>query len=129
MQLFGNDYPTRDGTCVRDFVHVTDLADAHILAADRLHAGSGNLQLNLGAGEGRTVLEVLQAVERATGRAVPHTIAPRRPGDAAALHADISKARKALGWTPRCSDIDTIVGSAWNFHKRVWRVQAVQAAE
>jgi UDP-arabinose 4-epimerase len=82
MKLFGNDYPTRDGTCVRDFVHVTDLAEAHILAADRHHAGGDNLQLNLGVGEGRTVMEVLEAVEKATGRAVPHIIAPRRAAPA-----------------------------------------------
>lgn len=120
MKLFGADYPTRDGTCVRDFIHVADLAQAHILAADRLAAGGGNLQLNLGAGEGRTVLEVLKAVERATGRPVPATIAPRRTGDAIALYADTTKVRCELGWRPRLSDIDTIVSTAWNFHRKAW---------
>ncbi len=128
MKLFGNDYPTPDGTCLRDYIHVTDLAEAHILAADRLSEVSCNLQLNLGTGEGRTVLQVLQAVEAATGRPVPHTIAPRRPGDAIALYADATKVRQTLGWTPRLSDIDTIVSTAWNFHRKTWGVPA-QAAE
>jgi UDP-arabinose 4-epimerase len=127
MKLFGTDYPTPDGTCLRDYVHVTDLAEAHILAADRLSAGSGSLQLNLGAGEGRTVLQVLNAVEKATGRPVPHTIAPRRAGDAVALYADPSKVKAELGWQPRLSDIDTIVSTAWNFHKQKWVMP--QAAE
>ncbi|HWA44108.1 MAG TPA: UDP-glucose 4-epimerase GalE, partial [Hypericibacter adhaerens] len=109
MKLFGTDYPTPDGTCLRDYIHVTDLASAHILAADRLNSAEGNLQLNLGTGEGRTVLEVLKAVERATGRAVPVITSPRRPGDAVALYADPAKVRAALGWVPRHSSIDTIV--------------------
>jgi UDP-glucose-4-epimerase GalE len=127
MKLFGNDYPTPDGTCIRDFVHVTDLAEAHLLAADRLHAGSDNLQLNLGTGEGRTVLEVLRSIEKATGRPVPHAISPRRPGDAVALYSDASKVKSVLGWMPKLSDIDTIVSTAWNFHKRAWNVDALAA--
>ena len=122
MKLFGTDYPTPDGTCLRDYIHVTDLASAHILAADKLNAGSDNLQLNLGTGEGRTVLEVLKAVERATGRAVPVTVSPRRPGDAVALYADPAKVRTALGWTPKHSDLDTIVSSAWAFHQKSWKL-------
>lgn len=128
MKLFGNDYPTPDGTCIRDFIHVTDLAEAHILAANRLAAGSGNLQLNLGSGNRNTVLEVLQAVERATGRPVPVTMCPRRPGDAIALYADTTKVRRELGWTPKLSDIDSVVSTAWAFHRRVWNVDA-KAAE
>lgn len=120
MKLFGSDYPTSDGTCIRDFIHVTDLARAHILAADRLAAGAGSLQLNLGSGEPRTVLEVLDAVRRTTGKAVPHVIASRRPGDAVALYADTGKVRAALGWSPKLSDIDTVVATAWNFHSRAW---------
>jgi UDP-glucose-4-epimerase GalE len=120
MKLFGTDYPTPDGTCLRDYIHVTDLASAHILAADKLASGGGNLQLNLGTGEGRTVLQILKAVEKATGRAVPVITSPRRPGDAVALYADPTKVRAALGWTPQYSDIDTIVASAWNFHKQKW---------
>lgn len=128
MKLFGNDYPTPDGTCIRDFVHVTDLADAHILAADRIAAGGESLQLNLGSGERCTVLEVLKAVERATGRPVPHVIAPRRPGDAVALYADTTKVRAAIGWIPKLSDVDTVVSTAWNFHRRVWGIEP-KAAE
>jgi UDP-glucose-4-epimerase GalE len=129
MKLYGTDYPSPDGTCIRDFVHVSDLAEAHILAADRLKAGSANLQLNLGAGEPRTVLEVLKAVERATGRPVPVITAARRPGDAAALYADPTKVRQTLSWTPQHSDLDTIVSTAWSFHQRKWSVETAQAAE
>lgn len=128
MKLFGTDYPTADGTCIRDFVHVTDLAEAHVLAADKLSEGSRSLQLNLGAGNACTVLEVLKAVERATGRKVPVQISPRRPGDAVALYADTTKVRAELGWTPRLSDIDTVVSTAWAFHRRVWGLQG-RAAE
>ncbi len=122
MKLFGTDYPTPDGTCVRDFIHVTDLAEAHILAADRISGAKTNLQLNLGTGQGRTVREVLKAVERATGREVPVQVSPRRPGDAVALYADATNVGKALGWTPRLSDIDTIVKTAWAFHRKAWKV-------
>ncbi|MEO0983697.1 MAG: UDP-glucose 4-epimerase GalE [Pseudomonadota bacterium] len=122
MKLFGTDYPTSDGTCERDFIHVADLAEAHILAAEHLLQGGGNLQLNLGTGEGRTVREVLQAVERATGMPVPVNEAPRRDGDAVSLYADTTKCRETLGWEPRCSDIDTIVRTAWDFHKHAWKL-------
>jgi UDP-arabinose 4-epimerase len=120
MKVFGADYPTEDGTCVRDFVHVTDLAEAHILAADRLAEGAGNLELNLGTGEGRTVMQVLKAVERAVGQPVPHLLAPRRAGDAVALYSDATNVKRVLGWTPRLSDLDAIVSTAWNFHRRAW---------
>lgn len=127
MKLFGGDYPTPDGTCIRDFIHVTDLADAHVLAAKKLAEGARAIELNLGAGEGRTVMEVLKSVEKATGRAVPHTISPRRPGDAVALYSDATKVKAELGWQPKLSDIDTIVSTAWNFHRRKWPV--AKAAE
>ena len=120
MKLFGTDYSTADGTCVRDYIHVEDLAEAHVLAADYLSAHGGKLQLNLGTGEGRTVLEVLAAVERATGRKVPVEVHPRRPGDAVALFADTARSRDVLGWIPRCSDLDTICASAWRFHRSKW---------
>ena len=122
MKLFGNDYPTRDGTCIRDFIHVTDLAEAHVLAADKIAETGQNLQLNLGTGVGLTVLEVLNAVERATGRPVLYTVSPRRAGDAIALYADTTKVTQILGWKPKLSDIDTIVSSAWNFHRKSWGV-------
>ena len=123
MKFFGDDYPTRDGSCERDYIHVSDLADAHILAADKLMQGEQKLQLNLGTGQGRTVLEVLKAVETATGRKVPYEIAPRRAGDAIALFADTTLSREKLGWTPKVSDIDTIVSSAWAFHRKTWGVE------
>lgn len=122
MKLFGNDYPTPDGTCIRDFVHVTDLAEAHILAANRLATGARSLQLNLGSGQRTTVLEVLRAVERATGRPVPVTMCPRRPGDAVALYSDTANVTSELGWVPKHSDIDTVVSTAWTFHRRVWGI-------
>ena len=119
MKLFGLDYPTKDGSCVRDYIHVDDLARAHILAADRLTEQRGNLQLNLGTGDGYTVLEVLDAIARATGRPVPYDVSPRRAGDAVALTADPTKVRAVLGWTPQ-HGLDDIVSSAWNFHRRLW---------
>lgn len=122
MKLFGTDYPTPDGTCIRDFIHVTDLAEAHILAAERIAGAGANLQLNLGVGQGRTVREVLKAVEKATGRPVPVIESPRRAGDAVALYSDTSKVTAALGWRPRLSDIDTIVSTAWAFHRKAWRI-------
>jgi UDP-glucose-4-epimerase GalE len=120
MKLFGTDYPTPDGTCVRDYIHVTDLAEAHVLAADRISRENCSLQLNLGGGTGRTVRQVLKAVETATGRPVPVDVSPRREGDAVSLYADTTNVRRALGWTPRLSDIDTIVGTAWAFHRKAW---------
>lgn len=122
MKFFGDDYPTRDGSCERDFVHVCDLADAHILAADKLMEGEQRLQLNLGTGQGSTVFEVLKAIEKATGRATPYELAPRRAGDAVALYADTSLSREKLGWTPKMSDLDTIVSSAWAYHRKIWDV-------
>lgn len=122
MKLFGTDYPTPDGTCLRDYVHVTDLAAAHILAADKIAATNTNLQLNLGGGEGRTVMQVLKAVESATGRVVPVEVSPRRQGDAVALYADTTKVTRELGWRPKLSDIDTVVATAWAFHRKKWGV-------
>jgi UDP-glucose-4-epimerase GalE len=117
LQIFGDDYPTPDGTCLRDYVHVTDLADAHVRALEEV-AGSGrSAAYNLGTGVPRSVREVIDAVSRVTGRAVPWTRAPRRPGDPAALYARADKARVELGWTPRFSDLDAIVRTAWGWHR------------
>jgi UDP-glucose-4-epimerase GalE len=120
LALFGSDYPTPDGTCVRDYVHVSDLADAHVLAVEVLLAGRSLGPRNLGTGRGRSNREVRAAVERATGRPVPAREAPRRPGDPPVLVADASRFRRELGWEPHRSDLDTIVGSAWRWLAR-WR--------
>jgi UDP-glucose-4-epimerase GalE len=117
LHLFGTDWPTRDGSCLRDFVHVCDLANAHVLALEGLLAGGPGGAFNLGTGAGSTVREVLAAVERCVGRAVPIEPAPRRPGDPAALVADASRFRRAYAWEPRRSDLDTIVASAWVWEK------------
>jgi UDP-glucose-4-epimerase GalE len=120
MKLFGDDYPTPDGTCIRDYIHIADLVTAHILAAEHIHKTGESLQLNLGTGNGFTVKQVLDAVERAVGNPVPVEIGPRRAGDAVALYADTSKSKAILGWEPQHSDMDTIVSSAWAFHQKVW---------
>jgi UDP-glucose 4-epimerase len=114
LPVFGLDYPTPDGSCVRDYVHVEDLAEAHLLALDRM-ANSPAEVYNLGNGEGFSVLEVLDSVHRATGRPVPWEPAPRRPGDPARLVASSSKARRELGWAPRRERLDVIVETAWRW--------------
>jgi UDP-glucose 4-epimerase len=115
FKIFGADWETRDGTCLRDYVHVLDLADAHVRAIERLLGGGESLAANLGTGDGVTVKELLASIERVTGRAVPATPAPRRPGDAPALVADNSRARRELGWTP-ARGIDQIIADAWAWH-------------
>ena len=116
ITVFGNDYDTRDGTCLRDYIHVSDLADAHVLALDAMERGFSGA-LNLGSEKGFTVLEVIQAVERVTGRAVSSEIGPRRPGDPPALLASSRAAAETLHWQRRRSDMDEIVRSAY-----AWRV-------
>lgn len=118
LTIFGDDYPTPDGTCVRDFVHVADLADAHGLALGALEAGGASSAYNLGNGDGRTVREVLDAVQAVTGRAVPHEIGPRRAGDPARLVASSARARRELGWAPSRARLETIVETAWRWHER-----------
>jgi UDP-glucose-4-epimerase GalE len=117
LRLFGTDYPTRDGSCERDFVHVSDLADAHVRAVEGLLAGGPGGAFNLGTGAGRTVREVLAEVERALGRPVPAETAPRRPGDPATLVADPTRFRRAYAWQPRRSDLATIVRDAWSWEQ------------
>jgi UDP-glucose-4-epimerase GalE len=115
LPVFGTDYGTPDGTAVRDYVHVEDLAEAHLLALGRIERGGGALAFNLGNGAGFSVLEVVQAVRRVTGRPVPTRSAPRRPGDPASLVASSARARAELGWSPRYAALDAIVESAWRF--------------
>ncbi len=117
-QVYGGDYPTKDGTCVRDYIHVTDLATAHVAAIDHLVSGKTSDFFNLGTGCGLSVLEVLDQVMRTSGRQFPVLRMPRRAGDPAALVADPSKANRLLGWTARHSSIGEIVETAWNWHKR-----------
>ena len=114
LPVFGLDYPTPDGSCVRDYVHVEDLAEAHLLALEHMSEHPAEVY-NLGNGEGFSVLEVIEAVHRTTGRQVPWEAAPRRPGDPARLVASSSKARRELGWTPRRDRLDVIVESAWRW--------------
>ncbi|UIJ70239.1 UDP-glucose 4-epimerase GalE [Aurantimonas sp. HBX-1] len=112
LSVFGTDYPTPDGTCIRDYIHVSDLVDAHYLALQRLRAGGGNLVANCGYGRGHSVLEVIDAVKRVAGRDFPVEFQDRRAGDAVAIVADAGLARRELGWSPRYDDLETIVGHA-----------------
>ncbi len=121
VTVFGADYATPDGTCVRDYVHVSDLADAHVLALKALLAGGGSGAYNVGTGAGCSVRQVLRAVEEVTGRAVPFVPGPRRAGDPPSLVADSSRIRAALGWKPRFTDIREIVATAWAFEQRQTR--------
>ena len=118
LTLFGDDYPTPDGTCIRDYIHVADLADAHVRALEWLDGNSGAHAFNLGTGHGASVRQVLDAIERVAGQAVPHAIGPRRVGDPAELVSDPAKAMRELGWTPKMSDLDHIVATAWAWHRR-----------
>jgi UDP-glucose 4-epimerase len=116
ITVFGDDYPTPDGTCIRDYIHVDDLGRAHIAALERLESRS-ELKLNLGTGEGASVMEVIDAARRVTGHPIPHRVVPRRPGDPPRLVADASLARKTLDWTPKYVGIEPIVASAWQWHQ------------
>lgn len=117
LEIFGDDYPTPDGTCLRDFVHVSDLADAHVLALARLEAGGPSRIYNVGTGRPASVKEVVAAVGEVTGRPVPARVAPRRPGDPAVLYAASDRIRGELGWTPRFEDLRTIIEHAWRWHE------------
>ncbi len=117
LQIYGLDYPTADGTCLRDYIHVNDLADAHVRALQYLEGGGDSLAVNLGTGRGQSVLEVIQAAESVTGRAVRRKVGPRRPGDPPILVADPAKAQKVLGWTARRSFAD-IVSTAWGWMQK-----------
>ena len=117
LQVFGDDYPTPDGTCLRDYVHVTDLAEAHRLALESLEQIGRSAVYNLGNGEPRSVRQVIDAVSRVTGRRVAWQIAQRRAGDPAVLFASTARIRRELDWHPRYADLDTIVETAWRWHR------------
>ncbi len=116
ITLFGDDYPTADGTCIRDYIHVLDLADAHVLAVEHLIKGGASQVFNVGTGSGHSVLEVVRAVEEVTGRKVPHKIGPRREGDPPELVANADKLKRTLSWQPSHTDLRDIVSSAWTFY-------------
>ena len=118
VTIFGEDYPTPNGTCIRDYIHVTDLARAHILALEWLTEGGGSDSFNVGNGSGYSVREVVRAVEEVTGQKVPYVAGPRREGDPPKLVADSNKLRRTLQWTPRHSDLRDIVSTAWNFEQK-----------
>ena len=117
FQVFGEDYETPDGTCLRDYVHVTDLAAAHVLALNALTGGAGSTVYNLGNGHPTSVRQVLDAVQRVTGKSVPYSKGPRRPGDPAVLYASSDRIKRELGWQPRYEAVDTIVETAWRWRE------------
>lgn len=117
LTIFGDDYPTSDGTCIRDYIHVNDLAKAHISALDHLKKGHENIELNLGTGVGYSVREIIAAVEKITGLPVPYEMGPRREGDPAVLVADNKKAKDVLGWEPTFT-LEQIVQTAWQWHNK-----------
>lgn len=119
VTIFGDDYDTPDGTCIRDYVHVSDLAEAHIRAVEALMNGVPSAKFNVGTGTGNSVLEVMRAVEEVTGQKVPHTIGPRRAGDPPVLVANSDRLQGVLGWKPAYTDVREIVRTAWAFHKEL----------
>jgi UDP-glucose 4-epimerase len=118
IKVFGRDYPTRDGTCVRDYIHVRDLAEAHLLALGALSEAKSRLIYNIGNGQGFTVLEVIESVRRVTGRPIVIEECERRPGDPAVLVASSEKIKTELGWKPRFAELDQIIASAWEWHQQ-----------
>jgi len=117
LEIYGTDYPTPDGTAIRDYIHVTDLAEAHVKALSYLENKGTSLTINLGTGKGYSAREVISGIERVAGRPVPARNSPRRPGDSSILLANAKQASKTLNWQPRYTDIDPIVESAWRWHK------------
>ncbi len=124
VAVFGNDYPTQDGTCVRDYIHVTDLAQAHALSLDYLRAGNSSTAINLGNGQGYSVLEVVEAAREVTGREIAIEMQPRRAGDPSHLVADAAKAGEVLGWKPQHPQLADIISSAWKWHTKRSPAQA-----
>ncbi|MGB5616007.1 MAG: UDP-glucose 4-epimerase GalE [Desulfobacterales bacterium] len=119
IKVFGTNYDTEDGSCVRDYIHVTDLSDAHVLALEKLLEGHRSEFINLGTGKGYSVLKVIEIASKVTGIDISYEVTDRRPGDPAILIAANDKARRVLGWSPRFPDLDTIVSSAWKWHRKL----------
>ena len=117
VSIFGDDYPTPDGTAIRDYIHISDLSQAHLLALDHLGAGKSSEFINLGNGSGYSVNEVVETARRVTGLPIEAKIAPRRPGDPSKLVADAAKARAVLGWNPQYAELEKIIESAWAWHQ------------
>ena len=117
ISIFGDDYDTHDGTCIRDYIHIIDLADAHILAVEKLREGSDSNIYNLGSGNGFTVKEMIEAARKVTGHAIPAKVCERRAGDPAKLVASSAKARKELGWEPKFENVEAMISSAWKWHQ------------
>ncbi|WP_166242422.1 UDP-glucose 4-epimerase GalE [Paenibacillus turpanensis] len=117
ISVFGDDYPTEDGTCIRDYLHVSDLADAHLLSVKRLREGKDSAIYNLGSGNGFSVKQMIESARRITGHPIPAAVVPRREGDPAVLIASSEKAKRELGWTPKREQLETIIGSAWKWHQ------------
>lgn len=125
VEIYGTDYPTPDGTCVRDYIHVTDLAQAHVLGLHYLQSGKASEAFNLGNGNGFSVREVIEAAERVTGQRVKSSASPRRPGDPPALVGSSAKARQILGWSPAFDRLDVIIDTAWAWHRKGLRGPSV----
>ena len=118
LKNFGTDYDTRDGTCIRDYVHVTDLARAHVMALDYIAKNNKSLKLNLGTEKGTTVKEIIEAARKITGKPIPAEEAPRREGDPASLYTTSKKAKELLDWEPKYSDVDTLVETTWKAYTK-----------
>jgi len=122
LLIFGDDYPTKDGTCIRDYIHVEDLCEAHLLALQRLFSSAKSAVFNLGSGVGYSVKQMIDAVERITGKTIPHKIVGRRPGDPSNLVASYAKAKRVLGWQPKLG-LDEIISSAWKFEQKHFKTK------
>ena len=120
MKIFGTDYETPDGTCIRDYIHVNDLARAHILAIGKMNQGLNRAELNLGTGQGYSNLQVLKMIEKVTGLPLPFDAAPRRAGDLSQLYANAQLAKEKLGFEPQDSSLENIIKTAWHFHQKQW---------
>jgi UDP-glucose 4-epimerase len=123
IKIFGRDYPTKDGTCIRDYIHVRDLAEAHLLALGGLSEANSRLIYNIGNGQGFSVVEVIDSVRRVTGRPIAVEECPLRPGDPAVLVASSEKIKTELGWKPKFAELDQIIASAWEWHRRRYAVE------